>query len=83
HPMERKIRVVQHPHGMTVTVTTQEGEAELQHQVFSYGHASLGGLLGEAASLLLLRVLACRHAMPPSITFPAIDKEGHLCTTTY
>ncbi|XP_065607331.1 ciliogenesis-associated TTC17-interacting protein [Cyrtonyx montezumae] len=26
HPMERKIRVVQHPHGMTATVTTQEGE---------------------------------------------------------
>ncbi|XP_040532557.1 ciliogenesis-associated TTC17-interacting protein isoform X1 [Gallus gallus] len=83
HPTERKIHMVQHPHGMTVTVTTREGEAEPQHQVFSYGWASLEGLLGEAASLLLLRVLACRRAVPPSITFPAIDKEGHLCTTTY
>ncbi|XP_048808884.1 ciliogenesis-associated TTC17-interacting protein isoform X1 [Lagopus muta] len=83
HPMERKIHMVQHPHGMTVTVTTQDGEADPQHQVFSYSWASLEGLLGEAASLLLLRVLACRRAVPPSITFPAIDKEGHLCTTTY
>uniref|UniRef100_A0A8C9ELN8 Ciliogenesis-associated TTC17-interacting protein n=1 Tax=Pavo cristatus TaxID=9049 RepID=A0A8C9ELN8_PAVCR len=58
-------------------------QAEPQHQVFSYGWASLRGLLGEAASLLLLRVLACRHAVPPNITFPAIDKEGHLCTSTY
>ncbi|OXB77131.1 UNVERIFIED_CONTAM: hypothetical protein H355_007778 [Colinus virginianus] len=113
HPMERKIHMVQHPHGMTATVTTREGEvmppllppfppyqesnwaascrvshgvslqAEPQHQEFSYGWASLRGLLGEAASLLLLRVLACRRTVPPSITFPAIDKEGHLCTTTY
>lgn len=58
-------------------------QADPQHQVFSYSWASLEGLLGEAASLLLLRVLACRRAVPPSITFPAIDKEGHLCTTTY
>uniref|UniRef100_A0A8C2TPI0 Ciliogenesis-associated TTC17-interacting protein n=1 Tax=Coturnix japonica TaxID=93934 RepID=A0A8C2TPI0_COTJA len=83
HPMERKIHMVQQPHGMTITVTTQEGEAEPQHQVFSYDWASLGGLLGEAASLLLLRVLACRRAVPPGIIFPAIDKEGNLCTTTY
>lgn len=26
HPTERKIHMVQHPHGMTVTVTTREGE---------------------------------------------------------
>uniref|UniRef100_A0A669PGR5 Ciliogenesis-associated TTC17-interacting protein n=1 Tax=Phasianus colchicus TaxID=9054 RepID=A0A669PGR5_PHACC len=58
-------------------------QADPQHQAFSYSWASLEGLLGEAASLLLLRVLACRRAVPPSITFPAIDKEGHLCTTTY
>ncbi|XP_019472910.1 ciliogenesis-associated TTC17-interacting protein [Meleagris gallopavo] len=83
HPVERKIHMVQHPRGMTVTVTTQEGEVDPQQQVFSYSWASLEGLLGEAASLLLLRVLACRRALPPSITFPAIDKEGHLCTTTY
>ncbi|POI23189.1 hypothetical protein CIB84_013063, partial [Bambusicola thoracicus] len=83
HSVERKIHMVQHPHGMTVTVTTQEGEAEPQRQVFSYSWASLRGLLGEAASLLLLRVLACHRAVPPGITFPAIDKEGHLCTTTY
>lgn len=58
-------------------------QAEPQHQVFSYDWASLGALLGEAASLLLLRVLACRRAVPPGIIFPAIDKEGNLCTTTY
>ncbi|XP_046778100.1 ciliogenesis-associated TTC17-interacting protein isoform X4 [Gallus gallus] len=28
HPTERKIHMVQHPHGMTVTVTTREGEQQ-------------------------------------------------------
>ncbi|KAI6065200.1 Ciliogenesis-associated TTC17-interacting protein [Aix galericulata] len=58
-------------------------QAEPRSRDFSYGWASLGGLLGEAASLLLLRVLARRRAVPPGLVFPAIDGEGHLGTATY
>lgn len=58
-------------------------QAEPQSRDFSYGWASPGGLLGEAASLLLLRVLARRRAVPPGLVFPAIDGEGHLGTATY
>lgn len=58
-------------------------QAEPWSRDFSYGWASLGGLLGEAASLLLLRVLARRRAVPPGLVFPAIDGEGHLGTATY
>ncbi|XP_035169893.1 ciliogenesis-associated TTC17-interacting protein, partial [Oxyura jamaicensis] len=83
HPIERRTRMVQHPRGMTVTVSTREGKAEPQSREFSHGWASLGGLLGEAAGLLLLRVLARRRAVPPGLVFPAIDSEGHLGTTTY
>ncbi|XP_032045951.1 ciliogenesis-associated TTC17-interacting protein [Aythya fuligula] len=83
HPIERRTRMVQQPHGVAVTVLTREGKAEPHSRDFSYGWASLGGLLGEAASLLLLRVLARRRAVPPGLIFPAIDSEGHLGTVTY
>lgn len=83
HPVERRTHMVQHPRGMSVTVSTREGKAEPQSRDFSYGWASPGGLLGEAASLLLLRVLARRRAVPPGLVFPAIDGEGHLGTATY
>ncbi|XP_009460455.1 PREDICTED: ciliogenesis-associated TTC17-interacting protein [Nipponia nippon] len=83
HPTERRTHMVSHQHGMTVTTTLQEGEAELQRRTFSYSRAELRGLLSEGASLLLLRVLACQRAVPPSLIFPAIDTEGHLCTSSY
>ncbi|NXN65260.1 CATIP protein, partial [Himantopus himantopus] len=82
-PVERRTHMVSHQHGMTVTKTLQEGEAESQCWSFSYGRAELRGLLPEGASLLLLRVLACRQAVPPDLVFPAIDTEGHLCTSSY
>ncbi|NXT58999.1 CATIP protein, partial [Pluvianellus socialis] len=83
HPVERKIHMLSHQHGMTVTKTLQEGEADPQCWSFSYGRAVLRGLLPQGASLLLLRVLACRRAVPPGLIFPAIDTEGHLCTSSY
>ncbi|XP_029875089.2 LOW QUALITY PROTEIN: ciliogenesis-associated TTC17-interacting protein [Aquila chrysaetos chrysaetos] len=83
HPVERRTHMVSHQHGMTVTKTLREGEAEPQCQSFSYGWAKLRGLLPEGASLLLLRVLACRQAVPSGLIFPAIDTEGHLCTSSY
>ncbi|XP_074949262.1 ciliogenesis-associated TTC17-interacting protein [Phalacrocorax aristotelis] len=83
HPMERRTHVVSHQHGMIVTKTLQEGEAEPQSWSFSYSRAGLQGLLLEGASLLLLRVLARQRAVPPSLIFPAIDTEGHLCTSSY
>ncbi|KAM6080388.1 ciliogenesis-associated TTC17-interacting protein [Theristicus caerulescens] len=83
HPVERRTHMVSHQHGMTVTTTLQEGEAELQCRSFSYSRAELRGLLSEGASLLLLRVLACQRAVPPGLIFPAIDTEGHLCTSSY
>ncbi|KAJ7405672.1 Natural resistance-associated macrophage protein 1 [Pitangus sulphuratus] len=58
-------------------------QAEPQCQSFSYSQAELRGLLLEGASLLLLRVLALRHTVPPGLVFPAIDTEGHLCTSSY
>lgn len=59
-------------------------QGEPRSRDFSYGWASLGGLLGEAASLLLLRVLARRGAVPPpGLIFPTIDSEGHLGTATF
>lgn len=44
HPVERKIHMVQHPRGMTVTITTQEGEVISP----TSSHSSLlpGGQLG-------------------------------------
>ncbi|XP_069717201.1 ciliogenesis-associated TTC17-interacting protein [Phaenicophaeus curvirostris] len=83
HPIERRTHMVSHQHGMTVTKTLQEGEAEPQRQNFSYSQAELQGLLPEGANLLLLRVLARRQAVPPNLIFPAIDTEGHLCTSSY
>ncbi|KFM04642.1 Uncharacterized protein C2orf62, partial [Aptenodytes forsteri] len=83
HPIERRTHMVSHQHGMTVTKTLWEGEAEPRCWSFSYGRAELRGLLPEGASLLLLRVLACRWAVPPGLIFPAIDTEGHLCTSSY
>ncbi|NWQ95995.1 CATIP protein, partial [Burhinus bistriatus] len=83
HPVERRTHMVSHQHGMTVTKTLQEGKAEPQRWSLSYGRAELRGLLPEGASLLLLRVLACRRAVPPGLVFPAIDTEGHLCTSSY
>lgn len=58
-------------------------QAEPQCWSFSYGRAKVRGLLPEGASLLLLRVLACRQAVPPDLVFPTIDSEGHLCTSSY
>ncbi|XP_064309376.1 ciliogenesis-associated TTC17-interacting protein isoform X2 [Phalacrocorax carbo] len=58
-------------------------QAEPQSWSFSYSRAGLQGLLLEGASLLLLRVLARQRAVPPSLIFPAIDTEGHLCTSSY
>ncbi|NXS06164.1 CATIP protein, partial [Oxylabes madagascariensis] len=83
HPTEKTIHFVTHEHGMTVTKTLQQGEAEPQCLGFSYGRARLRGLLLEGASLLLLRVLARRQTMPPDLVFPAIDSEGDLCTCSY
>ncbi|XP_050756407.1 LOW QUALITY PROTEIN: ciliogenesis-associated TTC17-interacting protein [Gymnogyps californianus] len=83
HPIERRTHMVSHQHGMTVTKTLREGEEKPQCWSFSYGRAELRGLLLEGASLLLLRVLACRRAVPPGLVFPAIDTEGHLCTSSY
>ncbi|XP_027735278.1 ciliogenesis-associated TTC17-interacting protein isoform X1 [Empidonax traillii] len=83
HPTEKSTHMVSHQHGMTVTKTLQEGEAEPQCQSFSYSQAELRGLLLEGASLLLLRVLARRHTVPPGLVFPAIDTEGRLCTSSY
>ncbi|XP_071896745.1 ciliogenesis-associated TTC17-interacting protein [Anas platyrhynchos] len=84
HPIERRTLMVQQPRGMTVTVSTRQGKGEPRSRDFSYGWASLGGLLGEAASLLLLRVLARRGAVPPpGLIFPTIDSEGHLGTATF
>ncbi|CAN0147869.1 unnamed protein product [Bubo scandiacus] len=82
-PVERRIHIVSHQHRMTVTKSLREGEAEPNCWSFSYGQAELRGLLPEGASLLLLRVLACRRAVPPDLVFPAIDTEGHLCTSSY
>ncbi|NXN33233.1 CATIP protein, partial [Nycticryphes semicollaris] len=83
YPVEKRTHIVSHQHGMTVTKTLQEGEAEPQCWSFSYSQDELRGLLLEGASLLLLRVLACRWAVPPGLTFPAINNEGHLCTSSY
>ncbi|XP_075367752.1 LOW QUALITY PROTEIN: ciliogenesis-associated TTC17-interacting protein [Mycteria americana] len=83
HPIERRTHMLSHQHGMTVTKTLREGEAEQRCWSFSYGWAELRGLLLEGASLLLLRVLACRQAVPPGLIFLAIDTEGHLCTSSY
>ncbi|NXI09351.1 CATIP protein, partial [Irena cyanogastra] len=83
HPTEKTTHIVSHEHGMTVTKTLQEGEAEPQCQSFSYGRAKLRARLLEGASLLLLRVLARRQTMPPDLVFPAINAEGDLCTSSY
>uniref|UniRef100_A0A8C3PLW8 Ciliogenesis-associated TTC17-interacting protein n=1 Tax=Calidris pygmaea TaxID=425635 RepID=A0A8C3PLW8_9CHAR len=83
HPVQKRTHMVSHQHGMTVTKTLQEGEAEPQCWSFSYSRDELRGLLPEGASLLLLRVLACRWAVPPGLIFPAINTEGHLCTSSY
>ncbi|NXK01615.1 CATIP protein, partial [Herpetotheres cachinnans] len=83
HPVERRTHMVSHQRGMTVTKTLREGEAEPHCWSFSYGWAELQGLLLEGASLLLLRVLACRRVVPPGLVFPTIDTEGHLCTSSY
>lgn len=58
-------------------------QAEPQCWSFSYGRDKMRGLLPEGASLLLLRVLACRQAVPSGLIFPAIDTKGHLCTSSY
>ncbi|NXN52694.1 CATIP protein, partial [Rynchops niger] len=83
HPVEKRTHMVSHQHGMTVTKTLREGEADPQCWSFSYGRDEIQGLMPEGASLLLLRVLACRRAVPPGLIFPAIDTEGHLCTSSY
>ncbi|NWH88381.1 CATIP protein, partial [Aegithalos caudatus] len=83
HPTEKMTHIVSHEHGMTVTKTLQEGEAEPQCLSFSYGRAKLRGVLLEGASLLLLRVLARRQTMPLDLAFPAINTEGDLCTSSY
>ncbi|NWZ49070.1 CATIP protein, partial [Haliaeetus albicilla] len=83
HTVERRTHMVSHQHGMTVTKTLREGEAEPQCWSFSYGRDKIRGLLPEGASLLLLRVLACQQAVPSGLIFPAIDTEGHLCTSSY
>ncbi|KAM4669512.1 ciliogenesis-associated TTC17-interacting protein [Amazona ochrocephala] len=58
-------------------------QAEPQCWSFIYSRAELQGLLPEGASLLLLRVLACRREVPPGLVFPTINTEGHLCTASY
>ncbi|NXN79813.1 CATIP protein, partial [Bombycilla garrulus] len=83
HPTEKTTHIVSHEHGMTVLETLQEGEAEPQCQSFSYSRAKLQGVLLEGASLLLLRVLARRQTMPLDLVFPAINSEGHLCSSSY
>ncbi|XP_039554250.1 ciliogenesis-associated TTC17-interacting protein [Passer montanus] len=83
HPTEKTTHIVSHEHGMTVTKTLQQGEAEPQCHSFSYGRARLRARLLEGASLLLLRVLARRQTVPPGLVLPAIDSEGHLCTSRY
>ncbi|XP_064290932.1 ciliogenesis-associated TTC17-interacting protein [Passer domesticus] len=83
HPTEKTTHIVSHEHGMTVTKTLQQGEAEPQCHSFSYGRATLRARLLEGASLLLLRVLARRQTVPPGLVLPAIDSEGHLCTSRY
>ncbi|NWV70478.1 CATIP protein, partial [Malurus elegans] len=83
YPTEKRTHIVSQEHGMTVTKTLQEGEAEPQSQSFSYSPDKLRGLLLEGASLLLLRVLARRQTMPPDLVFPAIDTESDLCTSSY
>ncbi|XP_010140486.1 PREDICTED: ciliogenesis-associated TTC17-interacting protein, partial [Buceros rhinoceros silvestris] len=83
HSVERRTHVMNDQHGLTVTKILREGEAEAHCQTFSYSQAELQGLLLEGASLLLLRVLALRRAVPTSLVFPAIDTEGYLCTVSY
>ncbi|XP_053803778.1 ciliogenesis-associated TTC17-interacting protein isoform X2 [Vidua chalybeata] len=83
HPTEKTTHILSHEHGMTVTKTLQEGEAEPQCQSFSYSRAKLRARLLEGASLLLLRVLARRQTMPHDLVFPAINTEGDLCTASY
>ncbi|XP_035751705.1 LOW QUALITY PROTEIN: ciliogenesis-associated TTC17-interacting protein [Egretta garzetta] len=83
HPVERRTHMVSHQHGMTITKTLLEGEAEPQCWSFSYSQAELRGLLLEGASFLLLRVLACQQAVPPGLVFPPINTKGHLCTSSY
>ncbi|NXO04905.1 CATIP protein, partial [Rhinopomastus cyanomelas] len=83
HAIERRTHMVRHQHGMTVMKTLQEGESEPRCWSFSYDRAKMQGLLLEGASLLLLRVLARRQAVPPSLIFPTINTEGHLCTSRY
>ncbi|KAM9010001.1 ciliogenesis-associated TTC17-interacting protein isoform 1-T1 [Ara ararauna] len=83
YPVRRRTHMVSHQCGMTVTKTLQEGEAEPQCCRFIYSRAELQGLLPEGASLLLLRVLACRREVPPGLVFPTINTEGRLCTASY
>ncbi|NWW24604.1 CATIP protein, partial [Falcunculus frontatus] len=83
HPAEKRTHIVSHQHGMTVTKTLQEGEAEPQCQSFCYSRAKLRGLLLEGASLLLLRVLARRQTVTSDLVFPAMDTEGDLCTSSF
>lgn len=75
------------PRDRVAVAVSQGGHVSLQGepkcQSFSYSCDEVRGLLLEGASILLLRVLACRQAVPPSLTFPAIDAEGHLCTSSY
>ncbi|XP_009994549.1 PREDICTED: ciliogenesis-associated TTC17-interacting protein [Chaetura pelagica] len=83
HPVERRTHIVNHHHGMTVTKTVQEGEAEPKSWSFYYLQEDLRGVLPEGASILLLRVLAHLQAVPPDLIFPAFNTEGQLCISSY
>ncbi|XP_031446420.1 ciliogenesis-associated TTC17-interacting protein isoform X5 [Phasianus colchicus] len=70
HPMERKIHMVQHPHGMTVTVTTREGERSLGMRQQPVGSAQ-----GEV--LVVERALHTAESIP-MVWHYSLLPSGHL-----
>ncbi|XP_062434986.1 ciliogenesis-associated TTC17-interacting protein isoform X2 [Rhea pennata] len=83
HPMERRIHMVKHGEELVVSKTLWEGQTETLSERFCHSLATLRGLLAEGASLLALRVLARRRAVPPCLAFPTFDADGHLCASSY
>ncbi|XP_046778099.1 ciliogenesis-associated TTC17-interacting protein isoform X3 [Gallus gallus] len=70
HPTERKIHMVQHPHGMTVTVTTREGERSLGVQQQPVGSTQVEVLVVE-------RALHAAQGIP-MVWYHSLLPSGHL-----
>ncbi|KAM8806932.1 ciliogenesis-associated TTC17-interacting protein [Eudromia elegans] len=83
HPIQKRVHMVRQGQELVVSRTLQEGQSERACERSRHGAAGLRALLAEGASLLLLRVLARRRAVPAGLAFPALDADGRLCTATF